>query len=109
MTSYFDVNTETHDGRPNGIHNHVNTRSELKSYDLDLYNLVREVFPCENTFLDRCSAVRGVWFFSVQSKIQHAASGDPSCSRQKLPRLHVFQQFLRIGRIINSINFFNDS
>ncbi|WP_395239506.1 hypothetical protein, partial [Salmonella sp. s54412] len=25
-----------------------------------MYNLVEEVFPCGNTFLDRCSAIRGV-------------------------------------------------
>ena len=61
VTSYFDVNTETSNGRPNGIHNHVNTREELKSYDRDLYNLVQEVFPCGNKFLDRCSAVRGLY------------------------------------------------
>ena len=59
VTSYFDVNTETWNGQANGIHNHVNTRKELKSYDRELYDLVREVFPCENKFLDRCSALRG--------------------------------------------------
>lgn len=60
VTSFFDVNTETWNGKPNGIHNHVNTRAELKSYDRELYNLVKEVFPCQNKFLDRCSALRGV-------------------------------------------------
>jgi hypothetical protein len=59
VTSYFNVNTETWDGAANGIHNHVNTREELKIHDIELYNLVKEVFPCGNTFLDRCSARRG--------------------------------------------------
>lgn len=59
VTSYFDVNTETWNGQPNGIHNHVNTREELKKHDLQLYNLVKEVFPCGNKFLDRCSAKKG--------------------------------------------------
>ena len=61
VTSYFNVNTETYDGRPNGIHNHVNTRKELQAYDAELYNLVKEVFPCGNTFLGRCSAKSGKW------------------------------------------------
>ena len=65
VTSYFDVNTETWNGKANGIHNHVNTRTELYNYDRDLYNLVKEVFPCGNKFLDRCSALRGMWYFSV--------------------------------------------
>lgn len=59
VTSYFDVNTQTWDGRPNGIHNHVDTRAELKAYDRQLYDLVKEVFPCGNKFLDRCSWKNG--------------------------------------------------
>ncbi len=41
--SYFNANLEA--TPPNGIHNEINTRAELKEYDLDLYNLLAEVFP----------------------------------------------------------------
>ena len=59
VTSYFNVNTETWNGKPNGIHNHVNTRAELLQYDPQLFALVESVFPCANNFLDRCKAKRG--------------------------------------------------
>ena len=29
---------------PNGIHNHVNTREELKAYDPDLFDFVDRIF-----------------------------------------------------------------
>ena len=45
VQSFFDVNTEA--DPPNGIHNFVNTRAELKLYDPELYDLIREVFPVE--------------------------------------------------------------
>jgi len=50
--SYFHVNAYANP--PNGIHNDINTRAKLRRYDPTLYNLVREVFPCENWILDRC-------------------------------------------------------
>jgi hypothetical protein len=40
---WFDANFESR--RPNGIHNHVNTRRELRRYDRRLYDLLAEVFP----------------------------------------------------------------
>ncbi|XP_066304114.1 uncharacterized protein [Branchiostoma lanceolatum] len=52
VQSYFDVNHER--DPPDGIHNHVNTREELMVYDPVLYNLVHEIFPCENKVVDRC-------------------------------------------------------
>ena len=52
--SYFGVNDEAIP--TNGIHNHVNTRSELLSYDPTLYNFVKEVFPCGNKVIKRCEA-----------------------------------------------------
>ena len=55
--SFFDCNAESHP--PNGIHNHVNTRSELKCYDSVLYGFLKEIFPCQNKFLERCDARAG--------------------------------------------------
>ena len=55
--SYFDCNDEQNP--PNGIHNHVNTRTELKSYDPVLYGFLKEIFPCQNKYLKRCDARAG--------------------------------------------------
>jgi hypothetical protein len=52
--SYFDVNAEAIP--TNGIYNHVNTRTELRSYDPTLYAFVKEVFPCQNKVIKRCEA-----------------------------------------------------
>jgi hypothetical protein len=42
VQSYFDTNLEANP--PNGIHNHVNTRAELRTYDRSLHDLVQSVF-----------------------------------------------------------------
>jgi hypothetical protein len=42
VQSYFDTNQEA--DPPNGIHNHVNTRVELRTYDRSLHDLVHSVF-----------------------------------------------------------------
>ncbi len=42
VQSYFDTNLEA--SPPNGIHNHVNTRTELQAYDPTLYQLIDDVF-----------------------------------------------------------------
>ena len=55
--SFFNVNA--YSATANGIHNHVNTRTKLQQYDPTLYNLIKEVFPCENNFLKRCDAKNG--------------------------------------------------
>lgn len=39
VQSWFDTNREN-----DGIHNHVNTREELKQYDPELYKLIKSVF-----------------------------------------------------------------
>ena len=46
--SYFDCNRDV--SRPNGIHNHVNTRAELRNYDPALFRLLKEVYPCMNKY-----------------------------------------------------------
>lgn len=56
--SYFDCNDEQNP--PNGIHNHINTRTELESYDRVLYGFLKEIFPCQNKFLKRCDARAGL-------------------------------------------------
>ena len=52
VQSYFKVNAYANP--PNGIHNTINTRGKLKTYDPALYGLVKEVFPCGNLIQDRC-------------------------------------------------------
>lgn len=44
VQSWFDCNRESTNGKPNGMHNHVNTREELESYDPDLAKLIAKVF-----------------------------------------------------------------
>jgi len=43
VQSWFNVNGEV--PKPDGKHNHVNTRAELKSYDPVLYEIVSDYFP----------------------------------------------------------------
>ena len=43
VQDWFNVNAEV--PRPDGKHNWVNTREELKAYDPDLYALIAEYFP----------------------------------------------------------------
>ena len=57
--SYFEDNEEQIP--TNGIHNHVNTRAELFSYDRQLYDFVNEIFPCKNKLLIRCDAINGTY------------------------------------------------
>lgn len=45
VQSWFNVNLEA--DPPNGIHNHVNTRAELKQYDPGLYQLISEYYSTE--------------------------------------------------------------
>ena len=42
VQSYFDCNAKA--DPPNGVHNHVRTREQLKEHDVELFNLVDEVF-----------------------------------------------------------------
>ena len=57
--SFFDCNDEQNP--PNGIHNHINTRTELKSYDPVLYGFLKEIFPCQNRYLKRCDERAGMY------------------------------------------------
>ena len=43
VQDWFNVNAERNP--PDGVHNFVNTRVELKSYDANLYNLLKRYFP----------------------------------------------------------------
>jgi hypothetical protein len=45
-------NTNLESATPNGIHNHINTRTELEAYDPTLYALLKEVLPDRPTFRD---------------------------------------------------------
>ena len=55
---YFNLKSE---GKPGvgSVQNEINTREELRAYDPTLYNLVRQMFPCNNTYLKRCESTRG--------------------------------------------------
>lgn len=52
VQSWFNVNTETSDGQADGVHNHVNTRSELEEYDATLYALIARYFTTD--YPDSC-------------------------------------------------------
>jgi alpha-glucosidase len=43
VQNWFDVNAEV--PFPDGKHNAVNTREEMKEYDIDLYHLIGKYFP----------------------------------------------------------------
>ncbi|KAK3773275.1 hypothetical protein RRG08_053660 [Elysia crispata] len=43
---------------PDGVQGPIATRDALKDYDPDLYNLIKEIFPCDNTYLKRCESNR---------------------------------------------------
>ena len=51
VQDWFNVNAEVPE--PDGKHNFVNTREELKEYDLGLYNILKEYFP-EDTMKISC-------------------------------------------------------
>lgn len=40
VQSYWDCNRQSRGERPDGVHNHVDTREELKAYDPDLYAFI---------------------------------------------------------------------
>jgi hypothetical protein len=46
VQDWFNVNAEV--SRPDGKHNHINTRSELKAYDPELYAILAEYFKETN-------------------------------------------------------------
>ena len=46
MQDWFNVNAEMKE--PDGKHNWVNTREELKEYDPGLYEIISEYFPETN-------------------------------------------------------------
>ncbi|XP_057301129.1 uncharacterized protein LOC130635707 [Hydractinia symbiolongicarpus] len=48
MQSFFNNHPDARP--PNGIHNHVNTRAELREYDPTLYRIIKEAYPCMNTY-----------------------------------------------------------
>jgi len=51
MQVYFNNKPEG-PNPPNGIHGWINTRSELKRMDPNAYNLIKELYPCGNTYYD---------------------------------------------------------
>lgn len=54
--AYFYV--QSYAPRPDGVRGPINTREKLKNYDPALYNMIKEVFPCDNTYLKRCESNR---------------------------------------------------
>ena len=49
MQSYHNNHIEG-PNPPNGVHGHINTRSELRNYDPGVYRLIKELYPCGNTY-----------------------------------------------------------
>ncbi|KAK7090224.1 uncharacterized protein [Littorina saxatilis] len=57
VQTYFNVNARGSPGG-NGVHNDIDTRRELEYYDPTLFQLIQEVFPCNNAYLKRCESTR---------------------------------------------------
>ena len=51
--SFFDVNA--YSPTANGVHGPINTRAKLRTYDPTLFRLLKEVYPCMNTYHKRCN------------------------------------------------------
>lgn len=49
LQSYFNNHIEG-PNPSNGVHGHINTRAELKAYDPRVYNFIKELYPCGNTY-----------------------------------------------------------
>ena len=56
---YFDNSAEGPVGG-DGIHNNIHTRQQLYSYDMGLYAMVAELFPCANQIIQRCDNQSGI-------------------------------------------------
>ncbi|KAK3773272.1 hypothetical protein RRG08_053657 [Elysia crispata] len=56
VQSYFNVQKFV--PYPDGVQGPIATRDALKDYDPDLYNVIKEIFPCDNTYLKRCESNR---------------------------------------------------
>ena len=52
VQSFFGVNGYEYPA--GGMHNYVNSRTQLLTYDTDLYWLIHEMFPCGNFYIKRC-------------------------------------------------------
>ena len=57
--AYFNVGGKGPE-HGDGIHNHIDNRNDLYYYDLNLYALVYEAFPCLNEIIDRCGSQNGI-------------------------------------------------
>ena len=73
--SFFNCHISVHP--PNGIHNNIATRSQLKRYDPELYRVLEEVFPCKNKYY-WCHRGRFPPFFTVikTHAVSHIAGVD---------------------------------
>ena len=57
--AYFNVGAKGPE-HGDGIHNHIDNRYDLYYYDLNLYALINEAFPCLNDIIDRCGSQNGI-------------------------------------------------
>ncbi|XP_059159547.1 uncharacterized protein LOC131943436 [Physella acuta] len=49
---FYHVNA--HSDPPDGIHGPIDTPEKFRDYDPDLYRLIALMYPCNNTYIDRC-------------------------------------------------------
>lgn len=56
VMSFFNV--KNHLEEPDGMDGPISTRNRLKEYDPVLYQLIREIFPCNNVYLKSCESDR---------------------------------------------------
>ncbi|CAH1787594.1 unnamed protein product [Owenia fusiformis] len=72
VQSYFGVNR--HSDIPDGIQGPISNRNALRNYDIGLYNIIKEVFPCNNDYIKRCQKNRGAEL-NQQLKINCGSTG----------------------------------
>ncbi|XP_022095542.1 uncharacterized protein LOC110981859 isoform X2 [Acanthaster planci] len=66
VMSFFNVITDSE----------IDSREKLQRYDPALYNLVKEVFPCMNTIVDRCDADQSK-IYTEQIRMNCNERGEP--------------------------------
>jgi hypothetical protein len=52
VQDWYNTNLQTVSGKPDGVHNDINTRAELEKYDPALYKLLSEVLPDKPRYRD---------------------------------------------------------
>lgn len=83
LQSYFDCNLESN--RPDGIHNRVNTRDELKRFDRELFNLIDGAFKQTR------------WRFPSSNQALRLANSKSKTAKSSVPSTKIYNKEDRHG------------